>query len=415
MGYPPSKQGADTSCDEPLPVISRDDDRKCQQLFDLELDTTVLVTAFLGIVVGDGLVLAITDRAEAVGRDALADEVVDNGFGTTHGEILVVLGSTHVVGMTADFDLDGLVEFQVLGNLVEIFLGFGGQLGAVEVEEGLDTQRPGELSLMGLAGFFFGAGKTVSALLLSLCKAVLTLLLGLGEAVLAGLLGLGGLFGGLAGGFGCGEGGSIIATVVCFDFLLAEHHAQSEGAAEVGSEFLLTLGEGIAVEGGGLQVGDYADAVGDRNRHHKADTAGRAALLELGVTTVDVRDEPVGDAEHKVGMAIMERVLAIGAAVFGDAEALVAGPEAEPVVEELTDVSLHGGACAVVGVLVVLEFAVDTEVHTATGADEPTGIALNFLFVLSKSRDSHDHGRCNQNDILDFHKAILLEVETNTE
>lgn len=390
--------------------------------FHFEFDAAVLSAAFLGVIGGDGMLLAIAHGGETACGDALADEVIDDALGTLLGEGLVVLDGTHAVGMSADLKLDRLVEFQVLGDLVELLFGLVGQFEAVEVEEGLDIHRLGKFAQGGFVGQALGLG-------LGACNAVETLLLGLlrglfgcfgaGDAVLLLLLGLlRGFFRGLAGCLFCGELRSgIVITGVALLLDLSEHHPEADGAAEVGGAFLGTVGERITAQKGGLQVGNNADARGNLDGHHNTDATGRAALMEMGVTAVDVGNEPVGDPEEEVGVAVVEGVFAVFSVLLGNAQALIAGAETEPVVEELTEIGLHGGACSDVGVFTVDEgFSFKAEVHTAAGTDEPPGVALGLVILfLCKGRNRHQDGGRDHNDILEFHSRHLLKVETKTE
>src|SRR5512145_39135 len=66
---------------------------------DLDLDAAVLRLAFLGLVVGHGLLLALAFGVHAVLLDALARQVVLDGVGTAHRELLVERVAAVAVGV----------------------------------------------------------------------------------------------------------------------------------------------------------------------------------------------------------------------------------------------------------------------------------------------------------------------------
>ena len=78
------------------------------ELGDPELGAAVLRAALFFAVVGDGLLLAEADRDQALLRNALVHQPLLDGEGALAGELLVVAGLAHVVGMTFDAELGHL-------------------------------------------------------------------------------------------------------------------------------------------------------------------------------------------------------------------------------------------------------------------------------------------------------------------
>ena len=100
-----------------------------------DFHATVLRAAFGGLVVGDGLLLALAFGVDAVLLDALADQVGLDGFGAADRQLLVVGVGADRVGV-ADGDDDFEVDAAHLADqVVELGLAFGLQHRLVEVEE----------------------------------------------------------------------------------------------------------------------------------------------------------------------------------------------------------------------------------------------------------------------------------------
>ena len=195
--------------------------------------------------------------------------------------------------------------------------------------------------------------------------------------------------------------------------LLAEVEAEAEGGAQVHAREAVAVGEGGVAERRGLEVRDDGDLLGDVDRKGDTGTAGDRTLVDLQITGVDVRDEPLERAEERVGVDIVERVLAeVGVDVAG-CEALVTGTETGPVVEPLAEIDVHGEAGAVAGVVPGDELAaVEAEVHAAADTGEPVVILLDGRNrrrrILGESRETgtQRNGQCN--DFVEFHMLTLL-------
>ena len=111
---------------------------------DFDIDATVRLQASnnLGalrslalIGLGDWLLAALAFGVDAVGRDALADQVVLDGSGALLGQFLVVRGTTDTVSVTNG---DDYFENQLVGlgdDVVKLGLAFRAQGGLVEVEQ----------------------------------------------------------------------------------------------------------------------------------------------------------------------------------------------------------------------------------------------------------------------------------------
>lgn len=72
---------------------------------------------------------------QPVGSDARFDEVVDNGLGTSFGEVDVIVFGADAVGVGGHLDCYVWVVAEHLDELVERFFGFGPKCGFVEVIE----------------------------------------------------------------------------------------------------------------------------------------------------------------------------------------------------------------------------------------------------------------------------------------
>jgi len=94
----------------------------------------VLLPAFLVALGAEGLFLAEADGADAVGRDALRDDVLLDGSGAAVAEAEVVFGGAAFVAMALDGDLDRGIVAEEFGGLGEGGAGIGANVGLVEVE-----------------------------------------------------------------------------------------------------------------------------------------------------------------------------------------------------------------------------------------------------------------------------------------
>src|SRR5690606_945018 len=119
---------------------------------DFDFYATVLGAAFARGVAGHGLELTLAFGVDAVGVDALADQVLLDRVGTALGQTLVVLLGTDGVGVAdrdQGFEVDGR---SLRGDLVENLTTFGLERVFVEVEEGVGVQD----DLGGRGGHDFG-------------------------------------------------------------------------------------------------------------------------------------------------------------------------------------------------------------------------------------------------------------------
>lgn len=340
-----------------------------------------MVTAFGGLVGVDRAAFAESLPVDALLGDTVLDEVVEDGLRAALGQTLVVYVGTHAVGVALNRGLD-LRELLEPGNgLVEDRDGLSRQLGGVEVEQDDSLERLVDLFHIGnLHGLFLDR---------------LRFRLGL-------------FLGGLVS-----DRREVLDRLL--DHLvgdLAEGELQAQRTAEVAAQSLAGR-EGGAVHERGLEVGNDVDALADLDRHHETGTAGQGAVIHLRVTCMGVGHQEVEHAEEEVAVDVAIVVLAVVGILVGDLQALVAGTETEHVAEILTGVDIEGGTVAAVGNLaggVIL--AVETDVKSAAGTDEPVGRAV----ILGESAGAKQNGggRCDKSS--DIHNALgILKVERDTE
>ena len=128
--------------------------RKYIALFfiDEENGSSVLGASGRRVVVGDGLRLAVSLVAQAIGGNAFAHYVVIHGLGTLFGEFEVGVIVAHVVGVSLYLHLHRGVFLEKLDEEGEHDLGVGGELVGV----GLVVDVAQVAHLAGLDGLDLG-------------------------------------------------------------------------------------------------------------------------------------------------------------------------------------------------------------------------------------------------------------------
>src|SRR5581483_3456807 len=71
---------------------------------DDHVDAAVVFAAFGGVVAGDGIGFALADGGDAVGGDAVRDQVLAHGFRAALRQFVVARGIADVVGMAFHHD-----------------------------------------------------------------------------------------------------------------------------------------------------------------------------------------------------------------------------------------------------------------------------------------------------------------------
>src|SRR5712692_7763206 len=111
--------------------------RCCELLGADEVAATILLPAGFVALRAEGLFLAETDGADAVGGDAQGDEILLDRTGATIAEREVVFGGTALVAMAFDGHAKLRVIAQEVGGLGERFASVRANVGFVEVEIGV--------------------------------------------------------------------------------------------------------------------------------------------------------------------------------------------------------------------------------------------------------------------------------------
>jgi 3-hydroxyacyl-CoA dehydrogenase/enoyl-CoA hydratase/3-hydroxybutyryl-CoA epimerase len=313
------------------------------RLEDDELDAAVLLAALGGLVVGDGLLLAVALGDEALAVDALlVGQVGDDGLGAALGERLVGVGTADVISVARDLDEeDALVGGEDAGDLVEDgealvaddLVAVGGELDLIE-------------DLDAVVGHLDeGAGSLVGASVLVLEAVVglgliLALVLGVGDAIAVGvgvgaaahLAGAGdidalvlGVDDAVAVVIGVGAPVLVLEAVGIFRLVLALVLGVGDAVlVRVGAPVEFALG---ADDVGAAIVGTLVVGIWDAVLVRVGDLVGAAIVVVDAVHRLGLVGAFVGDILDAVAVVVV-----IGAAVAVLVAVLVLGFEGAPVV-----------------------------------------------------------------------------------
>src|SRR5699024_1317191 len=116
-------------------------------VFDVQFNTTVLGTTFLGFIGRDRTCFTVApNRGDAVGFHILVDQVALDRVGPTLGKLLVVSLAADGVGVAGDAELDVRAGIKRIHDVVQTVLCPCGELGRIELEG--DTLQHDRLFLL---------------------------------------------------------------------------------------------------------------------------------------------------------------------------------------------------------------------------------------------------------------------------
>ena len=107
-----------------------------------EASAAILDPAFFGMLKAGGRFLAVTDRHETVGGDALADKKILRGLRPLGAKREIVFRRADIVAMTFNLDPRFRVGFQPFGIFFENFLSIRFEFDAIELIIDIFERRP---------------------------------------------------------------------------------------------------------------------------------------------------------------------------------------------------------------------------------------------------------------------------------